>query len=80
MDTKSHIIKVVFPSAVDGSREHYFGSLAAIYETFTPYQIGCKVATLWKAGIEPGKSKKTKKCTVSKHEVARKEQKCKNNT
>lgn len=75
MDTKSHIIKVVFPSAVDGSREHYFGSLAAIYETFTPYQIGCKVATLWKAGIEPGKEKKTSKCVVSRHEVLRKAQK-----
>lgn len=72
--TKSYIIKVIFPAPVEGKREHFFGSLAAIYEKFTPYQIGCKLPTLWKAGIEPGTPKKTSKCTISKHEVTRKEQ------
>ena len=72
--TKSYIIKVMFPASVEGKREHFFGSLAAIYEKFTPYQIGCKLPSLWKAGIEPGNPKKTRKCTISKHEVVRKEQ------
>ena len=74
METKSNVIKVLFPVAVDGKREYFFGSLAAIYDMFTPYQIGCNLATLWKAGVEPGKPKKTKKCIVSKYEVHRKEQ------
>lgn len=72
--TKSFIIKVRFLAPVEGKREHFFGSLAAIYEKFTPYQIGCKLPNLWKAGIEPGKPKTTRKCTISKHEVIRKEQ------
>ena len=77
METKSNVIKVLFPVAVDGKREYFFGSLAAIYDKFTPYQIGCKLSTLWKAQIEQGKPKKTKKCVVSKHEVYRKEQRVK---
>ena len=59
--TKSYVIKVRFPAPVEGKREHFFGSLAAIYEKFTPYQIGCKLPTLWKAGIEPGNPKNNKK-------------------
>ena len=72
--TKSYIIKVKFAVPVEGKREHFFGSLAAIYEKFTPFQIGCKLPTLWKAGIEPGNPKNTRKCTISKHEVLRKGQ------
>lgn len=63
--TKSYIIKVKFAVPVEGKREHFFGSLAAIYEKFTPFQIGCKLPTLWKAGIEPGNPKNTRKCTIS---------------
>ena len=64
--TKSYIIKVKFAVPVEGKREHFFGSLAAIYEKFTPFQIGCKLPTLWKAGIEPGNPKNTRKCIISK--------------
>ena len=73
-DQKSHIIKVMFLVPVEGKKEYYFGSLSAIYDTFTNEQIGCSLKTLWKAKIEPGKAKRTKKCIVSKHEVRRKEQ------
>lgn len=44
--TKSCIIKVKFAVPVEGKREHFFGSLAAIYEKFTPFQIGCKLPTV----------------------------------
>lgn len=64
----------MFPAPVEGKQEYLFGSLAAIYEKFTPSQIGCKLSTLWKAKIEPNKPKKTSNCTISKHEVVRKEQ------
>lgn len=56
--TKSYVIKVEFPVPIEGKREHFFDSLAATYEKFTPYQIGCKLPTLWKAGIEPEKQRK----------------------
>lgn len=71
-DQKSHVIKVMFLIPVEGKKEYYFGSLSAIYDTFTSEQIGCGLVTLWKAKIEPGKEKKTSKCVISKHEVLRK--------
>ena len=74
-DQKSNVIKVMFQVPVEGKKEHYFGSLSAIYDVFSNEQIGCSLKTLWKAKIEPGKPKKTKKCVVSKHEVHWKEQK-----
>lgn len=50
-----NIIKVESFVPLNGKKEHYFGSLAAIYEVFTPQQIGCKLEALWGAGIEEGK-------------------------
>lgn len=69
------IIKVEFFLPVQGKKDHYFGSLAAIYEVFTPQQIGCKLEALWGAGIEDGKPKSTRLCVISKHELHRKKQK-----
>lgn len=69
------IIKVNFHAPVNGSSEHYFGSLAAIYDVFTPEQIGCQLGTLWDFGISVGKPKLTKFCVISKHRVHRKPQK-----
>lgn len=70
-----NIIKVEFFVPLNGKKEHYFGSLAAIYEVFTPQQIGCKLETLWNAGIEEGNPKSTHHCVISKHKVRRKNQK-----
>ena len=70
--TTSNIIKVEFPGE---QGEHYFGSLAAIYEVFTPEQVGCTLENLWSYKIEVGKPKKTKKCVISKHYIYRKQQK-----
>lgn len=75
MKHKENIIKVEFPFPLHGTKEHYFGSLAAIYEVFTPEQIGCRLENLWNAKIEVGKPKKTKKCTIYKHSVLRKKHK-----
>lgn len=72
MITKGTIITVTFfaPVRVD----YYFGSLAAIYEVFTPEQIGCKIETLWAANIKEGVPKITKNCVISKHNILRKKQ------
>ena len=74
MKTKSYIIKVKFPGLVEGEREHYFGSLSAIYDKFTPAQIVCGLETLWKAKIETGNPKRARRCVISKHELFRKSQ------
>ncbi len=42
------------PIEGDPRTDFYFYSLAAIYEVFTPAQIGCRVQTLWNAGIDVG--------------------------
>jgi hypothetical protein len=70
--SKGNIIKVTFFAPV--RRDYYFGSLAAIYEKFTPSQIGCNLETLWGAKIEQGKPKATRSCVVSKHTFYRKKQ------
>lgn len=72
MEKNETIIKVNFPIPVNGNNEHYFGSLAAIYDVFTPGQIGCKLETLWDYGIDVGKPKLTRTCLISKHQVHRK--------
>lgn len=72
------IIKVTFrePPLADApsKTEFFFGSLAAIYETFEPRQVGCKVATLWDYGITEDKPYRNKLCEVSRVKVARKAQ------
>lgn len=70
------IIKVSFAIPVNGNNnEYYFGSLAAIYDIFTPEQIGCTLKTLWDAGITIEKPKLTRNCLISKHTLHRKPQK-----
>lgn len=66
------VIRVRFFMPIDGETDYYFGSLAAIYEKFTPEQIGCKLESLWNASIAPDKPKSTRNCVVSRHEIIRK--------
>lgn len=73
--TEAGLVKVQFFKAVNGSKEWYFGSMAAIYELFTAEQIGCKLETLWAARLEVGECKATRKCTVYRLQMFRKKQK-----
>lgn len=76
--TTENIIRVQFLSPVaeyGGQTDFYFGSLAAIYELFTPEQIGCKLETLWAAKIDYQRPKTTPRCVVSKCKLFRKKQK-----
>ena len=41
MAKEENIIKVQFIRSINGQYEFNFGSLAAIYDKFTPAEIGC---------------------------------------
>lgn len=70
---KQKIYKVLFldPPSGGSETEFYFGSLRAIYDVFTPEQIGCKVENLWNKGLSSGGSWSGSKCTISLHEMVR---------
>ncbi|HPW66947.1 MAG TPA: hypothetical protein PLS84_07660 [Salinivirgaceae bacterium] len=70
--TKSQIIKVEFFLPVDGKKEYYFGSLAAIYERFSEEQIGCKLETLWAHKLAENNPKSTRKCVITRQNILRK--------
>lgn len=76
---RENIIRVQFrePPLADqpAKTDFYFGSLAAIYEVFTPEQVGCKVERLWNAGITDGKPYANKLCIVTRETMTRKAQK-----
>jgi hypothetical protein len=68
------VTRVVFyhPPHNDGNTVFYFGSLAAIYDSFTVDEIGCNLSTLWKARICPGNMHIGRKCVISKEFLQRK--------
>lgn len=68
------IIKVTFHTPINGEREYYFSSLAAIYLHFSAEQIGCTLNTLWDSHLSVGNPKATKNCVISRHYISRKPQ------
>lgn len=73
-----YVYKVLFFDQPIGShteqREFLFGSLAAIYEIFTPHQIGCRVENLWSEKVSDGYPYENKLCRITKEPVIRKAQ------
>lgn len=67
------VYKVEFSEPVNGKRDYYFGSLSAIYDVFTPDQVGCKVSRLWNVGITQERPYTGKKCRISVEEVTQKQ-------
>lgn len=51
---------------------HYFGSIAAIFETFTPKHLGVSKSRLWSYGITPERPYKNKNCIIYRGEIHRK--------
>ena len=52
---------------------YFFGSLAAIFELFTPEQIGCTLESLWQKGLfDGGRPHATPTCVITKHALFRK--------
>lgn len=72
------VFKVKFktpPTEGDERTEFFFSSLAAIYDLFTPEQVGCAVSRLWALKVSDGNTYEGRKCTISREEVRRKAQK-----
>lgn len=77
MGCKDWFYRVEFkesPIEGDERTEFYFSSLAAIYEQFTPEQVGCRVARLWNIGVSDGVPYRGRRCTITKEQVRRKTQ------
>jgi hypothetical protein len=70
----STIYRVRFKQAIDGQKEHFFFSLAAIYDHFTEEQVGAPLRKLWESGVSNGNSFKTDQCTIQQERVYRKPQ------
>lgn len=75
--TTSTLIIVELFRKMNGRKVWYFGSLAAIYELFTPEQIRCKLEALWNANLGYGEYKIAKQCVIYKEKMYRKAQKTK---
>lgn len=73
--SSTSLIVVEFFIPIKGSRLWYFGSLAAIYEMFTPEEVGCKLASLWNASLQGGDKKITRRCVIYKQVMYRKSHK-----
>lgn len=74
---KEHIYRVAFnepPIEDDERKDYFFTSLSAIYEVFTPEQIGCKVSRLWNIGVSKGNAYEGAKCKISQEPLTSKSQ------
>lgn len=63
------IYKVKFAS---GRKSEYFGSLAAIYEMFTPADIGVGLRRLWTLKVSSENPYTNKLCKITAHRLHRK--------
>lgn len=64
-----HVVWVHFFEPIGGKCDYYFGSLQAIYETFTPAQIGCRLYRLY--GVSDSRPVTTQTCQVTRQEILR---------
>lgn len=54
---------------------YFFGSLSAIFEVFTPEQVGCSLHDLWNKVKFRGGCVMTSTCVIAKHKLYRKSNK-----
>lgn len=72
---KESIYRVSFTNAPiegDTRKDFYFFSVSAIYDVFTPAQIGCKVSRLWNIGVPKGNPYNGRLCNITKEPILRK--------
>ena len=62
--------EVRFHDPPDG---HFF-SLAAIFDHFTPSEVGCSVQALYRAGVREGRKYEGRRCVVRRFQIYRKPQ------
>lgn len=73
-----NIYRVKFKSPPEEGNEQtefFFTSLAAIYDRFTPEQVGAAVDRLWHIKITENNPYRGRKCQITKERVGRKAQK-----
>lgn len=51
---------------------HYFGSIAAIYDTFNPVELGVSKSRLWAYGITEQRPYRNNKCIIYRGMIHRK--------
>lgn len=72
MNMMGKIYCVRFKEPVNGEYNYHFGSIAAIYEVFTPEQIGCGIQNLWNYKLSSSRPYKSPKCVIFSGEIIRK--------
>lgn len=58
--------RTIYQLKFRSGKEHYFTSLAAIYELFSSEEVGCKVEHLWNLQISENRPYVGKKCSIYK--------------
>lgn len=53
-------------------RHYYFGSVAAIFDRFTPDELGVSLTTLWNYGLAPDRPYKNNRCAIYRGNIDRK--------
>ena len=71
--SKNYKLEFFTPPNETGETEFYFGSLAAIYDTFTPGVVGCNVRNLWNVGVARGVEYQGAKCRIKSIEITHKQ-------
>jgi hypothetical protein len=75
MENQEYVYWVNFktpPTEGDDKTDFFFMSLSAIYEQFTPAQIGCQVTRLWNLKISDGETYVGRLCRISREPLYRK--------
>ncbi|MCD8295561.1 MAG: hypothetical protein LUE27_10025, partial [Clostridia bacterium] len=73
-----HIYRVQFyerPIWDIDKKDFYFTSLAAIFDVFTPEQVGCRVENLWNNHVTENNPYRGRKCTITKERLTTKARK-----
>lgn len=53
-------------------RHYYFGSVAAIFDHFTPDEVGVSLPTLWNYGLATDRPYKNNRCVIYRGNIKRK--------
>lgn len=71
--------EVRFHEAPEGhsDRSHYFFSLAAIFDHFTPSEVGCTVQAFYRVKLKEGNRYEGRRCVVRRVPIYRKTQRAK---
>lgn len=75
--SEARIYRVAFnepPLQGDDRTEFFFTSLSAIYDAFTPEQVGCKVSRLWNIGVSDGVTYAGARCKITREPLRSKSQ------